>query len=135
MSKITVSYDCFRTMFPALESYSNDDIRVASMGAGSYIATEIGAIGLDFETQKRGVYLATAHIAYLRANPDKFRPLTSASEGSVSASFGLPPTKDMFQYYLSLTPYGLELMAILATVQPPLPESGLNIFPYYNGLK
>ena len=135
MSLITVDYNQFKAMFPVLSDLSETQVSLAYEGAGSYIATECGAISLDIKSQTRGVYLATAHIAYIMAHPDKFRALSSASEGSVSASFALPPTKDLFQYYLSLTPYGMELMAILSTVQPPLPETGLNVFPYYNGLK
>lgn len=134
MTIITVDNDTFRSWFPALASLTNEAIQSAYAGSGSYIALTAGAIGLNLPNQTRGVYLATAHIAYLMANPDKFRQLSSASEGSVSASFALPPTKDLWQYYLSLTPYGLELLALLSTVQPPLPEKNSNLYPYYNAL-
>lgn len=121
----------FRQWFPYFNDTDDKAICAAYAGAGSYISTTPGAIGLDLATQTRGVYLATAHIAYMMANPDSFRQLSSASEGSVSASYAVPPTKDLFQYYLSLTPYGLELLAILATVQPPMPRRPGNVYPYY----
>lgn len=131
---ITIDTARFRELFPYFADISDESICAAYQGAGSYIATMPGVIGLDLATQTRGVYLATAHIAYLMKNPDKFRALSSASEGSVSASFAVPPTKDLFQYYLSLTPYGLELLAILSTIQPPMPRKPRNVFPYYGGI-
>lgn len=131
MKVITVDNDTFRLWFPYFKDSTDESIQAAYAGAGSYISLNEGEIGLDVKSQTRGVYLATAHISYLMKNPDKFRQLTSATEGSVSAGFAVPPTKDLFQYYLSLTPYGLELLALLATVQPPLPRKPLNILPYY----
>jgi hypothetical protein len=132
MATITVDYDTFIALFPELLPLTAEQVAAGYDGAGSYIATEQGLIGLDLKSQTRGVYLATAHIIYMHQNPDKFRQLGSASEGSVSASFNAPPTKDMRDYYLSLSPYGLELLAILSTVQPPLPRKPMNIFPYYS---
>lgn len=131
MSIITVNLEQFQKWFPAFATVTQEQLDAAYAGAGSYIATQTGLIGLDLPAQTRGVYLATAHVLYMGEHPDKFRQLASASEGSVSASFNAPPTKDMRQYFLSLSPYGLELLAILETVQPPLPEKPGNIFPYY----
>lgn len=77
---------------------------------------------------------ATAHLLYLSMNPDKAASanLSSASEGSVSASFQL--YSDPWRRYLSLSPYGTELLALLSTVQPPLPEKPVNVLPYYNSV-
>lgn len=131
MSIITVNLEQFQKWFPAFANITQEQLDAAYAGVGSYIATRTGTIGLELQAQTRGVYLATAHVLYMAEHPDKFRQLASASEGSVSASFNAPPTKDMREYFLSLSPYGLELLAILATVQPPLPEKPGNIFPYY----
>lgn len=131
MSIITVNLEQFQKWFPAFATITQEQLDAAYAGVGSYIATRTGTIGLELQAQTRGVYLATAHVLYMAEHPDKFRQLASASEGSVSASFNAPPTKDMREYFLSLSPYGLELLAILATVQPPLPEKPGNIFPYY----
>lgn len=131
MAEITVDYTRFIALFPELLPLTEAQVEAGYDGAGSYIATKVGLIGLDLKSQTRGVYLATAHVIYMHQNPDKFRQLNSASEGSVSAGFNAPPTKDMRDYYLSLSPYGLELLAILSTVQPPLPRKPMNIFPYY----
>lgn len=131
MTEITVNPNTFRQLFPAFSTLDDTTIDLLTCGVGSYISTIPGAIGLDIKMQTRGVYLATAHIAYMRENPDKFRMTTSASEGSVSASFATPPNNNIRDYWLSLSPYGLELLAILATIQPPLPRRNMNPWPYY----
>ena len=131
MSCITVNPTTFRQLFPAFKKLSDETITKMYCGVPAYISTVAGAIGLDVKLQERGVYLATAHIAYMAANPDKFRQMTSASEGSVSASFATPPTKNIRDYWLSLSPYGMELLYILSTVQPPVPRKPCN--PFYYG--
>lgn len=131
MSCITVNPTTFRQLFPAFKKLSDETITMMYCGVPAYISTVAGAIGLDVKLQERGVYLATAHIAYMAANPDKFRQMTSASEGSVSASFATPPTKSIRDYWLSLSPYGMELLYILSTVQPPVPRKPCS--PFYYG--
>lgn len=134
MTKITVDNDTFRTWFPYFKDATNASIQAQYAGSGSYIALEVGAIGLNLESQTRGVYLATAHLLYLTMNPDKamIANLSSATEGSVSASFAI--YSDAWRRFLSLSPYGLELLALLSTVQPPLPQKELNVYPYYNSM-
>lgn len=131
---ITVNPTTFRQLFPAFKKLSDETIAMLYCGVGAYISTTVGAIGLDKQLQTRGVYLATAHLAYMAANPDKFRQMSSASEGSVSASFATPPTKDIRDYWLSLSPYGMELLYILSTVQPPVPRKPGGIYPYYGAI-
>ena len=131
MNKIVVNPTTFRTLFPEFSSLDDETIEIMACGVDGYISTTIGAIGLAPGLQKRGVYLATAHIAYMAQNPDKFRVTTSASEGSVSASFATPPNNNIRDYWLSLSPYGLELAYILSTVQPPVPRKMVSAYPYY----
>lgn len=131
MDKITINPTTFRALFPAFKDFNDETIGLLACGVDAYISTTPGAIGLKIDLQTRGVYLACAHIAYMSANPDKFRQMSSASEGSVSASFATPPTKDIRDYWLSLSPYGLELLAILQTVQPPVPRKSMAPYPYY----
>lgn len=129
---ITVDNDTFRKWFPYFKDATDESIQASFDGAGSLIALETGVICLSVKSQTRGVYLATAHLLYLSMNMDKAASanLSSASEGSVSASFQL--YSDPWRRFLSLSPYGVELLALLATVQPPLPERPGGIFPYYN---
>lgn len=131
MKVITVDNDTFRLWFPYFKDMSNEGIQAAYAGAGSYISVIEGEIGLEIKSQIRGVYLATAHLAYLAMNPDKAASgnLSSASEGSVSASFAL--YSDPWRRFLATTPYGAELLALLSTVQPPMPRKPLNVLPYY----
>jgi len=132
---IAVDPAIFMTWFPAFKDMTPEQIEAAYAGAGSYIATTEGAIGLDLPAQTRGVYLATAHNLYMSQHPDAAGGrVTSASEMDASASFSVPQTKNMLEYWLSLSPYGLELQALLSTVQPPLPRMPANIWPYYGGI-
>ena len=105
----------------------------AYFGAQSFISTKLGTIVLPPELQERGVYCATAHALYLLLNPSVVAngKITSASEGSVSAGFATPPFKNWFEYNLSLTSYGMELLAILEQAQPPVPDKPYNTLPYY----
>lgn len=131
MAVITVDNDTFREWFPYFKDSTDTSIQAAYAGAGSYISLVAGEIGLNLQSQTRGVYLATAHLAYLAMNPDKAASanLTSGSEGSVSASFAI--YSDPWRRFLSTTPYGLELLALLSTVQPPMAGKQLNVLPYY----
>ena len=131
---ITVDNDTFRKWFPYFKDAADESIQASYEGAGSLIALETGVICLSAKSQTRGVYLATAHLLYLSMNPDKAASanLSSASEGSVSASFQL--YSDPWRRYFSLSPYGTELLALLSTVQPPLPEKPINVLPYYNSV-
>lgn len=132
---ITVDPVIFKQWFPAFSDMTTEQINAAYAGAGSYIATVEGIIGLDVQSQTRGVYLATAHNLFMQTNPAAANGrVTSASEMDASASFNVPQTKNMLEYWLSLSPYGLELLALLATVQPPLPNTPWNIWPYYGGI-
>lgn len=131
MAFIIVDNDIFRSWFPYFKDSTDESIQAAYAGSGSYISLVAGEIGLSLPSQTRGVYLATAHLAYLAKNPNKAMAanLSSGTEGSVSASFQL--YSDAWKRFLSLSPYGLELLALLATVQPPMPGKPLNILPYY----
>ena len=131
---IRVYLDEFVKLFPYFNGKVTEENLVSAYeGASSFISTRLGVINLPENLQVRGVYLATAHSMYLQLNPDVAAngKVKSASEGSVSASFDSPQYRGWFDYFLSLTPYGLELLAILSQVQPPMPDKPTNIYPYY----
>lgn len=134
---ITVDLDTFLKYFPYFDNkVTEESLQSAYAGAGSFISTNEGAIKLPLNLQTRGVYLATAHVLYLGLNPDLVSQgkVASASEGSVSAGFVQPQYKNWLEYWLSLSPYGLELLAILSQVQPPMPRRPKGFYPYYVGL-
>lgn len=137
MVAITVDFDKFISYFPYFKGKVDaDGVQSAYEGAKSVIAVNVGEIVLPLENQTRGIYLATAHQAYLMLNPNLVSQgkVSNASEGSVSAGFVQPTYKSWLDYWLSLTPYGIELLAILSQVQPPMPRRPLSINPYYGAL-
>lgn len=135
MAVIKVSPETFRTWFPyfAEKGATDEQIEAAYAGASSLISVIDGELKLPKGVQTRGVYLATAHILFLSFNPSKAGTgnLSSASEGSVSASFAL--YSDPWRRWLSLTPYGQELLAIFSQLQPPAPSRPVFPWPYYAG--
>lgn len=137
-SKIEVTLEQFLTFFPYFEGKVNEaQLQGAYSGAQSYISVYEGEIVLPLELQTRGVYLATAHSLYMSLNPELLSgggKIASAREGSVSVSYTQPQYKNWLEYQLSLSPYGIELMAILAQVQPPMPRKPTNEYPYYQGV-
>ncbi|MCH5201909.1 MAG: DUF4054 domain-containing protein [Oscillospiraceae bacterium] len=134
MMQIELDLTQFMQWFPALGEVTQEELNAAYAGAQSYISTYVGEIELPENLQIRGVYLASAHQLYLIQNPSIVAQgkVASASEGSVSASFTQPQFKNWFDYWLSLSPYGLELLAILSQVQPPMPKRPVGSYPYYN---
>lgn len=132
---ICVELSTFKAWFPALDGITREQLEGAYEGAKSIISTNYGEIVLPKDLQKRGVYLATAHQYYISKNPDIVSQgkVANASEGSVSAGFVQPQYKNWLDYWLSLSPYGVELLGILTQVQPPLPRRPIGANPYYKG--
>lgn len=63
--------------------------------------------------------LMAAHLTLLSSNIAKGIPngvITSATEGTVSIGIAPPPTSSAFGYWLSSTPYGAQLRALLLAV-------------------
>lgn len=131
MTTITVNLADFVNAFPAFANITDEQLQSAYLGVPAVISTRLGAIKLTPQLQTRAVYLACAHTLYLQLNPSAARPMSSATEGSVSAGFKTFDAKNAFEYYLSSTPYGLELLAILQTVQPTIPARSTYPIPYY----
>lgn len=133
---ITIEMEQFIKLFPyfADKGLTEDQLAAASAGVISWVTNIVGNVGLSLERQVRAVYLAAAHLLFLHLNPSAFKGrLTSASEGSVSAGFQAPPITTLFQYPLTFSGFGLELLAILQTVQPlPVPRR-TDPQPYYRG--
>lgn len=121
----------FRERFPELKNATDKQIQIAYWGSSAYISVSKNSISLDPLLQEIGVYLATAHNVYMQQNPDAFRQVSSASQDGVSAGFTSLPVKSSLEYYLSLTPYGLQLLSILNQIQPLIPGK-INLPGYYN---
>ncbi|MDR0675820.1 MAG: DUF4054 domain-containing protein [Elusimicrobiota bacterium] len=135
-NQIIVDPEKFRKYFNEFVNASDDQIEFASLGASSFISTTKGSINLLEKLQERGVYLATAHILSIQLDPTKAKGfIGSAREGKDSVSYIPPQFKNNLEYYLSLTPYGLELLSILSQIQPLTPKKPANIYPYYNAIR
>ena len=136
MSQIVVNLELFKKWFyPSFQDITQEQLDGAYAGASSFISTNLGEINLPENLQVRGVYLSTAHVLFLNMHPDVAvqGKVSNATEGSVSAGFIQPQYKNWLEYWLSLSPYGMELLAILAQIQPPLPRRPVNVNPYYKG--
>lgn len=131
---IVVEYDKFLKTFPyfLMKETSEESVQMAYESSLAYVPNEYGALGLSKAGQIRAVYLATAHILWLGYNPDKATSgnISSASEGSVSASMQL--YDDAWKRFFQMSPYGMELLALLQKIQPPMPRTNYEISPYYN---
>ena len=136
MEKIQFTYEEFTRDFAELKA-TEDLFNSARRGTGVFITDQPGEIDLDPEIHRRAVMLATAHIIYTRQNPDSIRQVSSATEGSVSAGFNLyaGASQNAKYYALSCTPYGMELLIILKTIQPPLPDKPNTSGIYYPARK
>ena len=133
MEKIQFTYEEFTRDFAELKA-TEDLFNSARNGAPIFITDQEGEIDLDPEIHRRGVML---HIIYTRQNPDSIKQVSSATEGSVSAGFNLyaGASQNAKYYALSCTPYGMELLIILKTIQPPLPDKPNTSGIYYPARK
>ena len=133
MSDIIIDFDLFRASFTEFKDVQNEVLSLNLSAVPTYISMKEGAVGLKVPLQVRACYLALAHTTHMSLNPDKFRQISSATEGSVSASFSQSPTTNIRDYWLSLSSYGLELLYILSTIQPPTIIKPNTSYPYYGG--
>lgn len=135
MTKIIVNIDTFKELFaPVFDNVTETQLNSAYTMVPNIMSVELGTIGLSATVQTNGVYLATAHYLYLRQHPNVMRQLTNASEGDASAGFNNYNAKNPFEYFLSLSPYGLELLTILSQIQPPTPQKPLTREYYWSFL-
>jgi hypothetical protein len=98
----------FRQLFPA---FSN-----ATTYPDATITMQYDTAGLYVTFSDRAVYLMTAHLMALSdiiAAGNTPGLVTSAAEGAVSISMTPPPVNTQFKWWLSLTPYGQQLLALL----------------------
>lgn len=119
MAGITLNIADFRAAFPAFEDtavFNDARLNAFFSAAGSYVSTdEYGSLTVPQRT--RAVYLMMAHlldISQQAAAGDSPQMVQSSSIDKVSVTVVTPPAKSQWQWWLSLTPYGLELWALLS---------------------
>lgn len=117
MAQVTPVIADFRTLFPQFANVVTypDSLITAYFGiAECYIANEANPC-LSDACLLHAIYLMTAHLLAIQdlANAGKTPGfVTSATVGSVSVSVQPPPQTDQWQWWLSLTPYGQQLLAM-----------------------
>lgn len=119
----------FRSLFPEYTDTTKYPEAVVQLLYG--VAQDFVFPGSSYCTMLRGSaadyaqYLMTAHLLYLRgqrvaagddAGGESVGFVQSASVGDVSVTRATIPAADQWQYWLSGTPYGQELLALLQGV-------------------
>jgi len=118
MAQVTPVIADFRVQFPQFASditYPDSLITAYFSIAECYIENEANPC-LSDACLLQSIYLMTAHLLAIQnlANAGKTpKFVTSATVGSVSVSVQPPPQTDQWQWWLSLTPYGQQLLALL----------------------
>ena len=120
-SYITVSIDEFYTYFPEFNTDDYTTIVTAALARAQVYIYLKNRGRLKDDKRKLAVYLMTAHLTALmyktQSGEGTAGQVASASVGEVSVSYvQIPASDDEFEYWLGLTPYGLELLALLNTL-------------------
>jgi hypothetical protein len=122
MAQHTFDVAAFRAMFPAFSNvvtYPDATLQLWWTMAVQYVNDYDNCL-IAGDTLQLALNLMTAHLAQsstLIANGQSTPGVVgSAAEGTVSISMVPPPVKNMWQYWLSSTPYGQQLLALLQTI-------------------
>jgi len=106
----------FQAACPALAS-SDPTALSSTFTTATVIMTKYDGCLLNGDALQLALNLMTGHLtqitAQLAAGQTSVAPLTGAAEGSVSLSMQPPPTTNGWQYWLSSTPYGVQLWGLL----------------------
>ncbi len=121
MAQHTLDIAAFRAMFPAFSNvttYPDATITMWWTMATQYIYSYDTCL-IEGTVLQLALNLMTAHLAQsftMIGAGQTSAVVTGATEGSVSVSMTPPPTKNMWQYWLATTPYGVQLMALLQSL-------------------
>lgn len=112
-----MNIDKFRKLFPEFENNTDKQIEMYYEIAQEYIKK---SASLTDTKREYALNLMTAHLLAQGNNTMNGNTQTgqtaSASQGSVSVSFQTFQAKGAFQHWLSLTPYGLQVLALFKTL-------------------
>ena len=121
MANVVVTISEFRQRFPAFSNvtkYSDEFIQSMLDMAQTYISPQENCL-VNKEVIKNMIYLMTAHLAQINsslANGKGVGQISSASVGGVSVSKVVPKNATELDYWLNLTPYGMQLLATLSSL-------------------
>jgi len=124
MATQTLDLSGFRALFPDFSipgTYPDALLLMMWEVATNYINAN-DSLMLSGPTLQYAIYLMMAQLLQLAADPSAAdssiaggMPIQNATQGSTSVGFAIPPIKTAFQSWLSSTPYGMQLRALLDT--------------------
>ena len=122
---ITITVAEFRSAMPAFSNTTKySDTLVATMiEQAEYYVSPINCGVLKDNSRKYAIELMAAHLLTLNdkimsGNVSAGGRITSANIDKISVSLEAPKNQNDWQYWLGLTPYGLALLALLASKAP-----------------
>jgi len=114
---IDISVELFRERFPAMknpEVFTDMEIINQSEMAQCFVSPGKTLKGECYQT---AIYLMTAHLLWsgylISQGQTSANIVTGATISKVSVSMQPPPARSAWQFWLSSTPYGLQLWALL----------------------
>lgn len=118
MSEVTFDVAAFRLAYPAFPDgpeYTDQMLEGYFAMATCYVSPKQYG-WMKGACRVQALNLMTAHLAALAAliasgSPPVF--VSSSTVDKVTVTLALPPMKDQFHYWLNLTPYGAQLLALL----------------------
>lgn len=123
MTIIALDSAAFRIAYPMFANvvcYTDDVLGGWFDAATNYISdVDYGCTNLSGKAQVLALNLMTAHIGYIfktTADGDTPALMQSATIDKVSVTVTPPPVKSQFNWWLNLSPYGQQLLALLTTV-------------------
>lgn len=121
MAQHTLDLTAWRAAFPAFSDvtkYPDATVQMWWVMATAYI-NDYDSCLISGTILQTALNLMTAHLAQsftMISNGQVTAPVTGATEGSVAVTLQAPPSKNGWQFWLSTTPYGLQLWALLSSL-------------------
>lgn len=116
---IVLDKQAFRAQFPAYSNtatFTDVTVQMYFDMATNYVNADDAGF-LRGSSRTLVLYLMTAHLLSISTAISAGQPLqalSGASEGSVSVTMVAPPAKNGWQWWLSSTPYGQQIWALLS---------------------
>lgn len=119
MATLDFDASAFRAQFPAYaDSAAYPDVTLQAYWSAAILHISNEDYGwLQGAARQRALYLMLAHLAFLSALASKGEIpaiLQSATIDKVTITVAQVPVKDQWQWWLSTSPYGAELLALLS---------------------
>lgn len=121
MADHTLDIPTFRAMFPVFTAVLYPDALLTAMWPIVTCAIDdVDSCAISGDCLQTALYLMLAHITWILNGPTGTKPgpvgvKTQAQVDKVSVTYAPPPFKSGWQAWLSQTPYGLTLWAMLST--------------------